>query len=87
MHYRLTLASAATFTVAAAASRTLAPLIESRVHLFWFWLSAILVELLASPLAHERPCGRRLLLNGVAATLATLAVRWAVEGPPWFNPR
>jgi len=85
--YRLALANAATFAVAAAASRTLAPLIESRIHLLWFWLSAVVVEILALPLGHQQPSGRRLVINGLAATVAILAARWAVEGPPWFNPR
>lgn len=68
------------FAIFAGIGRLLLPLTYSRVHILASVLAAVMVELVAKPLAGRSPSLTGFLANAAAATLAVVAVKWWLEG-------
>lgn len=52
--------------------------VESRAQIAVFWVAALIIENFRGPSASMRG----LVMNGAAATLAIILVKWATEGFP-----
>lgn len=68
------------FALLAGFSRWTHPLTESRVQIAGFLVAALLLELLAKPVAGLAPSSRSLAANAAATVLAVVAVKWWLEG-------
>lgn len=81
MRKELLMPTAAFFLIAAATRMILQHTIDTRYQIAMFWLLAVGLEAIE---AHRRDgwCGRRLLANGLAATIAMVTVRFVLEGFP-----
>jgi hypothetical protein len=70
------------FGIAAMAIRFLFQSVESRLQIAVFWLLALALELVLRPSANARPRWIHVVFNGIAATIAIVAVKWSMEGLP-----
>ena len=68
------------FALFAGISRLLLPLTLSRVQILTFVFAAVVVELVAKPIAGRSPSITGFLANATAATVAVVAVKWWLEG-------
>lgn len=55
---------------------------ESRFQILFFWLLALLFELVVDSPLRVWPIKPRFFINGIAATLAIVAIKWLIEGLP-----
>jgi hypothetical protein len=70
------------FAVVGAASRFEFPLVETRIHIIWFWVAALWFQFIVQCVSRVRVSLSLLLLNGAAATFGILLTKFALEGFP-----
>jgi uncharacterized membrane protein YoaK (UPF0700 family) len=70
------------FAVAAMMVRFIIRDVESRFQILFFWLLALVFELVVESRLRVWPIKSRFFLNGIAATLAIVAAKWLIEGLP-----
>lgn len=68
------------FALLAGWSRWTHPVTESRLQIALFVGAALVLELVAKPIAGQSPSSRSLMANAGAAILAVVGVKWWLEG-------
>lgn len=83
---RSTLLSGIAFFMLAALSRHIMWSTETRLHIVAYWCAAAAFEIeLRRAIFRVWPSWSGFLVDGIAATLAILAVKWSIEGLGWFK--
>jgi hypothetical protein len=72
------------FAIGGALSRFEFPLVETRLHIIWFWVAALWAQFIVQSASRARVGMSLLLMNGAAATFAILLTKFALEGFPRY---